>query len=275
MAEARVDLDVVGSAHRIDRAVAAGDGAELRLGGTLLHLVGPVDAFLVSALGVEDAQLPADVRDLRIGEGAHERPQRVRRPGAVGVGERDDLAVRLAHRAVLCSDLATAWIRDHLHAGKLQCDLLGAVRRRVGADDDLQLVRRVVELEQVLEPPRDHRLFVVGRDDDGDRRLDVRLLHPVRREPRQERSERRVDHVRPGEQREGNPEKDKHDSHSRSIVRWPARAARRTVGARPERKAGRGSRSGEDGWSSVSRMLPGVTPSGTWERPRDEAPACD
>ena len=35
-------------------------------------------------------------------------------------------------------------------------ELVGRVGRRVGGDDDLELVGRVVELEQVLEPALDH-----------------------------------------------------------------------------------------------------------------------
>ena len=47
VAEARVDLDVVGAAHGVDRAVAAGDRVEPRLGGAHAHLVAPVHALLV------------------------------------------------------------------------------------------------------------------------------------------------------------------------------------------------------------------------------------
>ena len=43
---------------------------------------------------------------------------------------------------------------------------------RVGGDDELELVGRIVEREQVLEPPLDHRLLVVGGDDHRHVRLD-------------------------------------------------------------------------------------------------------
>ncbi len=197
VAEARVDLDVVGAAQGIDRAVAAGDGAELRLGRTLLHLVAPVDALLVAAVGVQDAQLPTDVGDLGVREHAHEGAQRIGRPGAVRVGERDDLTVGLPHRAVLRRNLAPARIRDHLHARELEGDLLGAVGRGVGADDDLQLLGRVVEGEQVLDPSCDHRLLVVGRDDHGHRGLDVSLLDTARCEARKHRRAGRVGDMGP------------------------------------------------------------------------------
>ena len=72
MPEPRVNLHVVGSTHGIDRAVPAGDRAELRLCGPLLHLVGPVDALLVAAFSVEHAELAADVRHVAVGESTHE-----------------------------------------------------------------------------------------------------------------------------------------------------------------------------------------------------------
>ena len=53
--EARVDLDVVLAAQRVDRAVAAGDRAELRLGHAHRELVAPVDALLVRAVGARCA----------------------------------------------------------------------------------------------------------------------------------------------------------------------------------------------------------------------------
>ena len=149
--EARVDLDVVAAAHGVDRAVAARDRAEPRLGAAHAHLVAPVEAFAVRAVGLQDLQLAADVRDVGIGEDADELPQRVGRPRRVRIREGHDLAVGLADGPVLRGHLAAARVRDHDDARVLQGDLLGAVGRRIGRDDDLQLVLRVVELEQVLD----------------------------------------------------------------------------------------------------------------------------
>ena len=50
VAPLRVDLDVVGAADCVDRAVPAGDRAEPRLGLPLDELVAPVDAFSVGSL---------------------------------------------------------------------------------------------------------------------------------------------------------------------------------------------------------------------------------
>ena len=68
VAEARVDLDVVLAPHRVDRAVAAGDGVEPRLVGSERELVAPVDAFLVATVVRLDVQPAADIRDVGIGK---------------------------------------------------------------------------------------------------------------------------------------------------------------------------------------------------------------
>jgi len=44
-------------------------------------------------------------------------------------------------------------------------DGVGAVGRRVGADQDLEVLRRVVLREQVLDPLRDAGRLVVGGDE--------------------------------------------------------------------------------------------------------------
>ena len=178
MAPLRVDLDVVRAAHRVDRAVAARDRAEPRLGLALRQLVAPVDALAVGAVGRLEHEPPAHVRDLRVGEVGDELPQRVGSPRRVRVGEGDDLARRLAHGAVLSRDLAAARVDDQAHAVAEALDeLVRAVGGGVRGDDELELVGRIVEREQVLEPALDHRLLVVRGDDDGHRRLDRVSTH--------------------------------------------------------------------------------------------------
>ena len=96
VAEPRVDLDVVRRGARVDRAVAARDRAEPRLGLAQHHLVAPVDPFLVRAVGRRRAAAgrrrmrPRDRRTARTS-----CAQRVGRPRRVRVGERDDLALGL------------------------------------------------------------------------------------------------------------------------------------------------------------------------------------
>ena len=233
-----IDLDVVGASHCIDRAVPACDRAEGRLRRAHAHLVAPVEPFLVRALRLEDPQLAADVGDVRIGECAHQFAQRVGRPRRVGVRERDDLGVGLAHGAVLCGDLATARVRDHPDARKLQRDLLRTVARRIGGDDDLAASARVVECEQVLESARDHRLLVVGGDDHGDRRLDVRRADAPRRDPREAGRRGRVEHVGPGERGERDPEDDVQGEHGADSTRAIRRSsARRYTASRRSAEA--------------------------------------
>ena len=182
MAEARIDLDVVGAADCVDRAVAAGDGVEPRLVRAQRELVAPVDAFLVPAVVGLDVESAADIRDVGIGEVAHELAQRIGLPRAVRVGERDDVAVGLANGAVLRRNLAR-------RAG---CG--SRARRRASASASVRSVDAsevttsssslgwIVERVKVLDPALDHRLLVVRGDDHRDRRQDIALLHGPLRE---------------------------------------------------------------------------------------------
>jgi hypothetical protein len=142
VAEARVDLDVVVAPHRVDRPVAAGDRVQHRLGLAHAELVAPVRAFAVRARRLVEPQLTADVRrQSGVGEVPDEPPERLRRPRRVRVGERDDLAVRLAHRAVLRRDLSAALDAEEAHAliafRDAGDDVVGRIGRGVGGDDDL------------------------------------------------------------------------------------------------------------------------------------------
>ncbi len=151
---------------------------------SLGQLVAPVDALAIRAVGRLEDELPAHVGDVRIGEVGDEPAQRVRRPGRVRIGEGDDLAARLAHGPVLGGHLASTWVHDQPDAGREPLhELVRPVVRGVRGDDELQLVRGVVEREQVLEPPLDHRLLVVGGDDHGHGRLDWLRRHPPRAHP--------------------------------------------------------------------------------------------
>ena len=208
MAPLRVDLDVVGAADRVDRAVAAGDRAEPRLRQPLRHLVAPVDALAVRPVGRLEDELPADVGDVRVGEVRDEPAQRVGSPGRVRVGEGEDLAVRLAHGPVLRRDLAAARVDDQPNAAVAEAldELVRAIGGGIGRDDELELLGRIVEREQVLEPPLDHRLLVVGGDDDGHERLDLVPPHPARAQARQRGGAERVEQMRPEERAEREPE---------------------------------------------------------------------
>ena len=179
MPPARVDLDVVTPVERIDRAVAAGDRAEVRLLLAQPELEAPVEALAVRAGRVLEPEPAADVGDLGVGEIGHEVPERIRCPRGVRVREGDHVAGRLADRAVLSGDLPAARAVEQADArlagGDGLDELVRPVGRRVGGDDDLQAIRRVVERQQVVEPPLDHGLLVVGGDDDADRRLGARI----------------------------------------------------------------------------------------------------
>ena len=218
VAPLRVDLDVVGPAHRVDRAVAAGDRTEPRLGLALRQLVAPVEALLVRAVGGLEHEPPADVGDIRVGEVGDELPKRVGCPGRVRVGEGEDLAAGLAHGPVLGGDLAAARVHDQPHAVSEALDqLVRAVGRGVGGDDDLELVGRIVEREQVLEPPLDHRLLVVGGDDHGHVRLDRLLADAPRANARECGGAERVDACVHSERAQREPEEELEHQHGPSV----------------------------------------------------------
>ncbi len=214
--------DVVRASHGVDRAVAAGDRAERGLARPEPQLVAPVDAFPVRSVRALEAELAADVGDVLVGEVADELAQRVGRPRRVRVGEGDDVARALGHRTVQRGELAAARQREQADArivgGTLLHDLVRAVGRAVGDDEDLELLGRVVEREQVLEPRRDHVLLVVRGDDHRDARRDVRLAHGARPDAREQRRRERIAHVRPDDAGEARPEQHPHDDHRRKLA---------------------------------------------------------
>jgi hypothetical protein len=211
VAELGVVLDVRLAAHRVDRPVAGGDRARRRLLLSHPHLVAPVETLQVGAVGALEAELARDVADLRVGQIADELAQRVGLPLRVRVGEREHVALGLAHRPVLGGDLSLsraaqepdAWLalRDLLD------DLVRPVGGAVGGDDDLELVHGVVEREQVLEPAADHGLLVMCRDDERDGGSHVLARDRPRAEAGQRPHGRGIADVRPRESAERAPER--------------------------------------------------------------------
>ena len=255
MAPLRVDLDVVRAPHCVDRAVPARDRAQLRLRLPLQHLVAPVRALAVGAVGRLEHQLAAHVGHVRIGEVAHERAEGVGSPGRVRVGEGDDLASCLADGAILRRHLAAALVHEQAHAGREALDeLVGAIGRGIGGDDERQLLGRVVEREQVLQPPLDHGLLVVGGDDHGHVGLDRVCADAAGAGAREGRSCERIEGVGPGERGERGPEEDLREEHRRfshCLVDVPAPATHRMGGPRA-----RGSRRGPGRALRAARRQP-------------------
>src|SRR5262249_19472559 len=217
-------------AYGVDRAVATGDRAERRLALAQPHLVAPVDAFLVRSVLALEADLAADVGHVRVGEVAHEPTQRVRRPGRVRVAEREDLALGLADGAVHRRQLSGSRALEQADAVVAANDLVRAVGRGVGGDHELELVSRVVELEQVLDALLDHVFLVVRRHDHRHRRLDLGLVHRPGAHAPQRRRGHRVADVRPREAAEARPE-DRLQDHRRATL------AARYAGKKPSYEA--------------------------------------
>ena len=89
----------------------------------------------------------------------------------------------------------------------------------IEGDDDAEPVRGIVELEQVLEPPRDHRLLVPRGDDHRHSRLDVARVDRIGPEPRGKCGCQWIAHVCPADGGSRRPEQLLHDTSSRSTVR--------------------------------------------------------
>ena len=76
---------------------------------------------------VREAYVPADVADIRVGEGRDELAQGLRRPDAVGIREGEDLAPPPIVGGVLGPDLAAAREIEHDVRARLASELDGAV----------------------------------------------------------------------------------------------------------------------------------------------------
>ena len=209
--EPGVDLAVGLAPDRVDRPVRPGHRMDERLARPQPHLVAPVDALLVRAAGrVHEPHLAAGHPDRRVSERRHELAERVGVPLDVGVAERDDLAGRLAHGAVLGGNLASALAPDQADAARLEArdDVVGGVDRVVGRHDDLEPVARIVERKHVLELSLDDVLLVVRRHDQRDGRQDRGRVAAAAAAVGRARRSPRVAEVGPGERGQAGPEDD-------------------------------------------------------------------
>ena len=178
----------------------------------------------------------------------HEAPQGVRLEEGGGVGEDQDLVARRLHAVVERARLATALGKDDdadarpLGPGQ---DGVGAVAGPVRDEDDLELVVRVVELDQVRELGGKARLLVVGGHHEADAREGLRAqgrpppvsaAHQVPAvaadldEPVDHEEQGRIDEVGVGHHEEAAPEGDL--GHGDAHERLPPRSTSRTVAAR-------------------------------------------
>ena len=223
VAEARVDVDVVGAADRVDRPDAAGDRAEPRLVSPQPRLPAPVCPLAVRSVRRFVEVTAADVGDIGVGEVAGELSQRVGLPLGIGIRKGQDLPFRLAYGKVLRRDLAAARAPEQPHTRLVRGDrfdeLVRAVGRFVGCDDDVEPVGRIVERKQVLEPALDHALLVVRGNDDAHGGGEVALAHGPGPHAREQRGRERVTGLRPGERPERRPEQNLRDHRSNRRIR--------------------------------------------------------
>ena len=226
----RLQLLVERSADRVDGAVGGGLRVDGALVGAHPHLVAPVDPLLVRAVvGVDQLHLAGDHAHLGVGVRPDDAAHRVGVPDGVGVAHADDLAGRLPGRPVERRHLAAARADQQLHTavGVALDDLVGAVARRVGRDDDLHQLPRVVQRQRVVQLALDHRLLVVGGDQERHRRQDVRSGNGTRPHAREQGDEQRVADVRPDDRPEAHPEHDlEQEDHIASVPAGSGAAVR-------------------------------------------------
>src|SRR5690606_40863559 len=111
--------------------------------------------------------------DGRVREGGDQALDGVRADADGSVGVDDDLPGETRYGGVLRGGLPSPLGEpEQLHAapGELHDDPVGIVRRRVGDDEDLTPVGRIVDGEERLEGVPYLRGLVVDGDGDGDRR---------------------------------------------------------------------------------------------------------
>ncbi len=194
-------------------AVARGDPGQAGLHAAQGHLVAPVEALLVAALAPAEADLAADVADALLPKPGDQARERIRVPEAVGVRERDDRGLRLAHRLVQRRHLAAAGQVQHQVGAGGPRELDGAVAGAVGGDHDPQQLGRVVQGQRVRDLALDHPLLVVGGDDQVDldgldvRRPSAKGVAGVEQR-RQRPQDQGVADVRVDDQRHREPEDD-------------------------------------------------------------------
>ncbi len=106
-------------------------------------------------------------------------------------------AVTLLMPSLIVTDLAAAWIQ--LEQPDARCepphDAIGVVDGSVRRHDDVEPILRVIQRERVLQLGRDHRLFIVGRDEHADVGFDCGARHRPVGEPANDREQRRVREV--------------------------------------------------------------------------------
>ena len=163
-----------------------------------------------------DRVAPRHDPDARIEEGRDPGDQRVARYERRGVRKHHDVGPCASDLVVEDGDLADVRLiageHDGARASRIERPLRQGPRRigtAVERHDRGPSSRRVVEGHQVVDLGLDHRRFVVGRDDDGNRR--VRPARPVRSRraagpPRQHMDERRIPEVVIGDQPDSRPE---------------------------------------------------------------------
>ena len=223
MTPARIDLDVVLATERVDRAVAAGDRAQpglLRRAATSRSASRrPRDSSPPPPPGA------ADRRRTPTSGSASAATSRRNASGAQVAFASEKATTsprRPPHGAVLCRDLAPAGAVEQPHAAvtgrRLLDERVRPVCRGVGGDDDLELVRRVVELEQVLQPSLDHRFLVVRRDDDAHRRLGLAVApHRPRAQAGRRSGGERVGDMGPRQRSQRAPEERLQQQHGASV----------------------------------------------------------
>ena len=199
----------------IERAKDAGHAADVAFAGAdaVFHIaVGGLGLHGFRALRNQDVFAAAGDADIGIGEVAQKLAQRLFVDHHVGVGEDDHLRAGFLDEPVQHAGLAAAAGQFHQAQAVIEeaaHDFVGTVGGAVGADQDLQLARLVVEIEGVGDLLADDLLFIIrGNEHCGRGPVPRRHFRRHGKAAAEEAQRERVEHVGVEHAEQAQPEED-------------------------------------------------------------------
>ncbi len=179
----------------------------------------------VAGFTIEE-QFAGDAADTRIGQRRDERAQCVGRKRLSRVGKDEHVVTRHSGAGVERFRLAARRHQNRVDSRTVRReDCRRLVGRAVGDDDDLQRAGWIVQPQQVVDAPAQHRGLVSGRNNHRHRRRVLAALNRFWCDPRPGSEQRRVPGVDVQHDRERGPEhhcRHRHRFHAITVVPLPA-----------------------------------------------------
>ena len=196
--------------YAVDGSVGAEDGVQSALHPLQESLIAPVVDLALHPGGTSRIlvmQLAGYPSHPFIPKPWHEALQRVGPVHAVRVREDQDLPRGMRDRGVQRGSLSPAPGKPVQHDPLFPPrghDVIGAIRGRIGSDDDLELLLGVVQLKRIVQLRADHLLLVVRGDDQRYRgQRPKRGRPPLALSKGQDPAQERISKIAVHDQREG------------------------------------------------------------------------